>query len=536
MQTQPRFRSALVALGSIALPAILPTAALRAQTDETKPVPPAIHRIMGKPRYAKARWGLRVVDLDSGRLIYNLDPDFEFQIASVRKLFSIGVALDELGADHKFSTPVYRCGEVQGGVLKGDLILVASGDLTLGGRTTRRGEIAFTSFDHTEANALGSAILTKPNPLAGLDELARQVAASGIKALDGDVIIDDRLFVPFNYRGELDVRPIVINDDLIDVTILPTKPGKSAEVLWRPHTAAFAVYSSVNTRPAGEKTRVILSYKTPGSGHVSGTMAQDFVPSLPGVRTLVQTFRIKDQPSFARIAFIEALQRAGVMVGAALSGLNPLVKLPSLCSYEPSNQVADLGSLPYSEYAKLILKVSHNLGADLSLVLFGLAKGVNNLSEALIEERETLAHNFGIPANSFHFIDGSGAGETTATTTATLKLLDGMTRSPAFDAFFDALPRLAVDGSLAEINDFQHDPELTGATGQVYAKPGTLVEGPDDLLYKTQTLAGYIDTKSGKRLMFAVFVNNAGVVKTLDDILAVFNDEGTIAATIWKEN
>ena len=55
------------------------------------------------------------------------------------------------------------------GTLHGDLVLEASGDLTLGGRTTPRGTVAFTSFDHTEANSLGSAILTPQDPLAGID-------------------------------------------------------------------------------------------------------------------------------------------------------------------------------------------------------------------------------------------------------------------------------------------------------------------------------------------------------------------------------
>ena len=50
---------------------------------------------------------------------------------SVRKLFSVGLALKHLGADHRFTTPVYRRGPVDNqGVLAGDLILVADGDLT----------------------------------------------------------------------------------------------------------------------------------------------------------------------------------------------------------------------------------------------------------------------------------------------------------------------------------------------------------------------------------------------------------------------
>ena len=55
------------------------------------------------------------------------------------------------------------------GVLKGDLVLVANADLTLGGRDLPDGTIAFTNFDHTESNSLGSSILTDTDPLAGLE-------------------------------------------------------------------------------------------------------------------------------------------------------------------------------------------------------------------------------------------------------------------------------------------------------------------------------------------------------------------------------
>jgi hypothetical protein len=53
-------------------------------------------------------------------------------MGSIRKIFTIAEALSEFGADFRFKTPVHRVGEVnETGVLQGDLILVASGDLTI---------------------------------------------------------------------------------------------------------------------------------------------------------------------------------------------------------------------------------------------------------------------------------------------------------------------------------------------------------------------------------------------------------------------
>ncbi len=236
-------------------------------------LPSAIRAIMQKPRYSQATWGLRVADLSSGKVIYSQNSDDVLLTGSVRKLFSVGVAINELGAAYQFKTPVFRLGDVDGtGTLNGDLVLVAKGDLTMGGRDNGDGTIAITDFDHTDANSLGSAILTKPDPLAGLDKLAAQVVAAGITKVAGNVIVDARLFGAFRVPNQmLLITPIIVNDNLIDVTIIPTKPGEKALVQWRPVTAAFTVTSDAVTVAAGGKTDITLTPTSPYAGTVIGT-------------------------------------------------------------------------------------------------------------------------------------------------------------------------------------------------------------------------------------------------------------------------
>src|SRR4051812_32473743 len=93
-----------------------------------------IRAITGAAEYKQARWGMLIVDAKSGRTVYEQDPDKLFLPASTTKLFTCATALEELGPDFHFTTPVYRRGEAKDRVLDGDLILVASGDLTFGGR------------------------------------------------------------------------------------------------------------------------------------------------------------------------------------------------------------------------------------------------------------------------------------------------------------------------------------------------------------------------------------------------------------------
>ena len=173
-------------------------------------LPKEIRAIMDKPRYSEATWALQVTDLKSGKVIYDLNSDEPLLTGSVRKLYSVGTTLNQLRPGYRFKTPVYRRGEVDAsGELKGDLILVAKGDLTMGGRDNGNDTIAITDFDHNDANNLGSAILTAPDPLGGLNKLAAQVAASGIKKVSGNVIVDDRLFKPFRVPNQhLLITPI----------------------------------------------------------------------------------------------------------------------------------------------------------------------------------------------------------------------------------------------------------------------------------------------------------------------------------------
>lgn len=530
-----RVRRALIsASAAAALLGCTATGSAAAQTD----LPPAIRAIMDAPRYSGAVWGLRAIDLSSGATTTSYGTDALFFTGSVRKLFSVGLALNALGIDHRFETPVYRVGEVApDGTLQGDLVLVASGDLTLGGRTTADGKVAFTNFDHTEANSLGSAILTKPDPLAGLDLLAGQVAASGIKAVAGDVVVDDRLFDQFRVpNGNVLITPIIVNDNLIDVTILPTEAGRPANIDWRPKTAAFAVTSEVRTVAVGEPLDISLETPPgdPGVGIVKGQIPVGYKPALPGVPSLVRTFPIPDPSAFARTALIEALGRAGVPVKAAATGPNPSAKLPPDNAYRRTAQVARLTSPPYSEYARLILKVSHNLGANLSLVLFGLTKGARTIGTALAAERAALVAEYGLRPDGFDFpTNGSGSPDSRATPTAVTDLLAAMRRTKGAGVYFDAFPVLGVDGSLATVGVDPPNPVIAPAIGRVFAKTGTTVAG--DTL-KAQVFAGYLKSRAGKLLAYVVYVNNVTPIGGIADVIEVFGDEGEISAILYDLN
>jgi D-alanyl-D-alanine carboxypeptidase/D-alanyl-D-alanine-endopeptidase (penicillin-binding protein 4) len=499
-------------------------------------LPDAIVAVMNKPRYASATWNLFVADVETGDIVYELRPDQLAFTGSVRKLFSVGLALRQLGAGHRFTTPVYRRGEVDRRcVLHGDLVLVGAGDLTFGGRSTAEGGIAFTDFDHNDANNLGTAILTPQNPLRGVDSLAEQVHAAGIRGVAGNVIVDDRLFERFRVpNGNLLITPIMVNENMVDVTVTPTQPGRAASVDWRPKTDAFAVTGSVNTVAAGMPETVALSgdglATCIGLAGCSGALAGDipvgYQAPLSGSPTLVQTFRIEEPAAFARTAFIDALRRAGVTLAAPVVAENRTATLPPVDAYPTDTRVAGFISPPFSEYAKLILKVSLNLGANLSLMLYGLTQGRRTITGALAAEQTALVNFLGISGNAFHFpTNGSGSPDSQATPRAVVQLLTAMGRSEVAAPYRAALPVLGVDGSLAGsgVN--------LPARGHVYAKTGTTII---DGALKAQNLAGYIDARSGRRLAYALFVNDAGPITAIGDVTEVFEDQATISNVIYE--
>lgn len=514
--------------------------------EQTPSIPEGISAIFSKEMYRESVWAMRVVDMESGDIIYDQRSDDNLFIGSVRKVFTISEALDALGPDYSFRTPVHRRGVVTGhGVLQGDLILVASGDFTMGGRRNSDGSMAISNLDHNEANTLGNAVLTTPNPLWGYDSLAQQVAASGVTAIVGDIIIDDRLFEPFEFRGQFDVRPIFVNDNAVDVMITPTNPGELAAVDYRPQSQAFTVDANLLTVSPGAEEVVELVPELPDcigtagcSGAVIGSLPVDFVPPLIDAFPLVQAYRIVEPQNYARTVFIEALERAGVtVINADPVGPNRSALLPPENSYTAATQLAELVSLPFSEYAKYVLKISYNIGSDTSLVLWGLTNGVNSLEQSLMVEREYLTQHVGIPADQFLFPDGSGGGPTTATNKAVIQMLKHSSEQSFFPELLHALPILGVDGSLSFTTDFVSDPTLAGAKGSAFAKTGTFAAGTDNgILLKGRSMAGYIDTRSGRRLMYSLVVNNVQLGFNIEDVLIVSEDQATITAMLWRDN
>jgi D-alanyl-D-alanine carboxypeptidase/D-alanyl-D-alanine-endopeptidase (penicillin-binding protein 4) len=472
-----------------------------------------IEKVLKEPGYQHGRWGLLIVDRQTDEVLYERAPDERFRPASVTKLFSTAAALIDLGPDFRFTTPVHRRGEVdESGVLKGDLILVASGDLSLGGRTGPDGSMLYTDSDHSYAGGHLKAKLVEADPRAGLDSLARQIQAAGIREVRGEVIIDDRLFppAPSTGSGPARVTPIILNDNIIDVVLTPgAEPGEPADCRLVPETGYVAVDNQVQTAAEGTEPTVRVESAGPRGIVVRGRLPVGHEP-------VVKIHEVEDPASFARAVFIEVLRSYGVRVAASPLDHNDVEKLPPSSEVAELPRVAEYISPPFREYLRVILKVSQNLHASALPVLLGVRQGRPTLAAGLRREGELL-RSLGLDVDTISF--GGGAGGSNAdlvTPRATVQLLKAMAARPDFEAYEAALPVLGRDGTLAKAVG----PD-SPARGHVRAKTGTYwVESglTGRAVMTSKALAGYMETASSRKLIFAFFLNDVPLDAPSDDV------------------
>ncbi|MHC4841878.1 MAG: D-alanyl-D-alanine carboxypeptidase, partial [Planctomycetota bacterium] len=114
----------------------------------------------------RGTFGAKIVDLDSGKVLYSHNADRALIPASNMKLYTSAAALCKLGHDFEFKTRVYADGQISNGTLNGDLLIIGGGDPNLSGR--------FHDDD----------------PTALFKQWANIIAKVGIKKVTGELVYD----------------------------------------------------------------------------------------------------------------------------------------------------------------------------------------------------------------------------------------------------------------------------------------------------------------------------------------------------------
>ncbi len=487
----------------------------------------ALAAIENQSRFDHSTWGYQVVDQESGHVLAAQNAQSMFDPGSTMKIYSSATALRLYGPDYRFTTPAYRQGTMTGSTLNGNLVLVGSGDLSLGLRDQPDGTLYYESLpklDQSYADiGLPDAVEPPGNPLTGLDQIAAEVHASGITRVNGNVVVDDRLFTPFNGFPDGEISPIWVNENLVDALVTPGAAGQAANVNWRPMTAQYTVADRVTTVGANGSTSLQITEPNPGNLVVTGQIAAGSTPTLV-------VHEVDDPSAFARSAFIEALQQAGVTVTAAPAGPNPANQLPAKGSYQASDMVGDYVSPPLSQFINLILKVSYNRGADLMTCLAAVKVGSTDCSQGLLPELTTIK-DFGISSESVIPFDGAGSDDQGRTTVAAMAtFLRRATGTSYGKTLYDGLPVLGRSGTLANVL-----PDSPVA-GHAQVKTGNRAVGSttNQEILLGNSLAGYLETKSGRRVTFMIAVGNVPITSA-SGILEVTGEQAQMLAAMYKD-
>src|SRR5215813_5334410 len=124
---------------------------------------------IGDPKFAAAIWGVKIVSLDSGKTLFESNPQKLLSPASNSKLYTIALALDRLGANGRIKTSLYAKARPRNdGVLAGDLIVYGRGDPTLNAR------------------------LNSNDIYRALQPLVAVLTNAGVQRIEGDLIGDSR--------------------------------------------------------------------------------------------------------------------------------------------------------------------------------------------------------------------------------------------------------------------------------------------------------------------------------------------------------
>jgi len=432
--------------------------------------PQQLGKVFSKLPHAQTSVGACVIDLATGKPLFELHADEALIPASAQKVFTMTAALRTLGPDFTFKTVLALDGT--------NLVVIGDGDPSLA--------------DEKIANHRGE-------PLdAVLIRFVDALVASGKMVITGDIIIDESIFDdqrihPSWEAGDLGkwyaapVSALNINDNCLDVTALPGAAGKPATIVFRPENDVIAI---TNRCKSGSGPSPVLHH-TPGTHEyiVNGICSKRWEFSPVAI----------DDPG---LVFASALRKKLAARGCTVQGSIVRRRVRGVDGQLPSEiQVIAVESTPLADVFPRIGKDSQNLFAECLLKRtgyefarrqhvaspqgswsWGSQAVMNLLFEAIID------------SSGFIMDDGSGLSRENRCTARQLAelLMDVARRGGAeADLFMDSLSLAGVDGSLRK--------RLKGDAGTIRGKTGTM--------RGVRSLAGYVDGPDGPRFAFAVMFN-----------------------------
>jgi D-alanyl-D-alanine carboxypeptidase/D-alanyl-D-alanine-endopeptidase (penicillin-binding protein 4) len=437
-------------------------------------------RIFDDPAFSRMQWAVVVQSLANGETLYSRNASKLMMPASNMKIVTLAAAAEKLGWDFTYDTTITTSAPVVDGVLRGDLVVVGSGDPTIGGRG-------------------GSATRV-------FEEWADRLRAAGLTGITGRIVADARAFDretlgagwSWDYLAAgyaAGVSALQFNESVADVAIRPgMSAGLPAVIEVRPAESGLILDTHVTTSAAGEPDLELS--RLAGSNRL---VVQGTVPV--GSKEVVRSATV-DRPAlyFARV-LREVLVARGIRVGGAAAEYEDVYAVPPT---EPTRLLLSQLSPPLSEFARVLMKVSQNQYAETLLRTLGARSGAGTAIAGRAVVREVLS-GWGIPEDGYVLADGSGLSRYNYVCADMLvRILSRMYSDPRHrEPFMATLPVGGQDGSIAR--RFVGTP----AAGNVRAKTGSIAN--------VRALSGYVTAPDGEPLVFSIIANHFTVPQSSID-------------------
>ncbi|ADB32111.1 D-alanyl-D-alaninecarboxypeptidase/D-alanyl-D-alanine-endopeptidase [Kribbella flavida DSM 17836] len=428
--------------------------------------------LLGDPRFQGSQVGLLVRDATTGETLYDRNGGTRLLPASNTKLFSSAAAMETLGADYRFHTDVLATAPVRDGKLRGDLYLKGYGDPT----------------------SLESDYVA----------LAKQVAQSGVRRIDGDLVADDTYFdhvrlgdswawddEPFYYAAQISALTLAPNADYDSGTaIVESRPGSTVgapvDLKLVPATSVLKLVSTATTGAAGSANTLSIE-RDHGTNIVRVTGS---VPAGSSVGT--EWVTVWEPQVYAADVFRRALAAQGVRVDGRIK----VAATPAA----GTRRLARDESMTVGQLMNPFMKLSNNMHAETLVKAMGAVAAANGSWPAGLGVVTQYAKSVGVDTGTIRLSDGSGLSrKVNVTPKSVTDLLVAVQKEPWFQQWYDALP-IAGNPDRFTGGTLRNRMAGTPAANNVHAKTGSLTG--------VTALSGYVSTKDGRKLVFSMISNN----------------------------
>jgi len=200
--------------------------------------------------------------------------------------------------------------------------------------------------------------------------------------------------------------------------------------------------------------------------------------------------KVADPAEEAGLRFAQMLKKAGVSVGEVSAGKSPA----------EATEVATVASVPIHEMVYQTLTTSDNDTAEMLFRLAGVAAGYGGSFTGGAQAVRAALAEIGVSADGMQFADGSGLSRENRMSAQLLtQILRRAVNSQ--DGLWSLASGLAVGGATGTLR-YRFDDQLTSdGGGWVRGKTGTL--------NYVSSLGGFVQSKSGRVLVYAVIANDA---------------------------